>query len=217
VAASQVPFWLPGCAIDVVEVENQQMFIHAHTTNPGAECLHCNHHSGQVHSYYRRTIKDLPVSNNSVYLKVRIRRFRCVNPGCGHKTITERLPELVAPYAHRSKRLQQTLSAISFSFSYEAGACLTDKLRMKSSGDTLLRLIRRFSVNVGFTPRVVGDGHHPLIGHLGHFHIPSGHGQARPAASLLQPEGISSIAGSVSSPLVAAIVGENSASSSFSR
>jgi transposase len=52
--------------------------------------------------------------------------------------------------------LQQTLSEISFALSCEAGARLTNKLRMKSSGDTLLRLIRRFSLNAHPAPQVLG-------------------------------------------------------------
>lgn len=104
VANTQVPFLLPGCAIDGVVFTEQEMLIQAHTVNAGAICPYCGHNSSRVHSYYTRTIHDLPVSEYSVCLKVHIRRFRCVSQTCSHQTFTERLPEFVAPYAHRSNR-----------------------------------------------------------------------------------------------------------------
>lgn len=156
VVTTQVPFLLPGCAIDEAKVEEQQLFIHAHAISVGAACPYCGHSSGRVHSYYTRTIHDLPVSDRSVCLKVRIRRFRCVNQACSRKTFTERLPELVAPYAHRSLRLRKTLGEFGYFLSSEAGARLTSKLRMKSSGDTLLRLMRQFTVSALPVPRVLG-------------------------------------------------------------
>ena len=155
-ANTQIPFLLPDCAIDGVVVTGQEMLIQAHTTCVGAICPYCGHYSDRVHSYYTRTIRDLPISECSVCLKVRTRRFRCVSQACSHQTFTERSPELVAPYAHRSTRLRRTLGELGRFLSGEAGARLTSKLRMKSSGDTLLRLLHQITLAALPIPRVLG-------------------------------------------------------------
>jgi transposase len=156
VTNTQVPFLLPGCTIDGVVVTEQEMLIQAYTVNAGAICPNCGHDSGRVHSYYTRTIRDLPISEWSVCLKVRIRRFRCVSQACTHQTFTERLPELVNPFAHRSNRLRKTLGEIGCFLSGEASMRLSNKLRMKSSGDTVLRLLSYFALTASPTPCVLG-------------------------------------------------------------
>jgi transposase len=96
------------------------------------------------------------MSEYSVRLRVRIRRFRCLNPECCKRTFTERLPQLVASYAHKTFRLSLALQQAGCFLSGEAGARLLEKLRMETSGDTLLRLLRSRQLTSFPTPRILG-------------------------------------------------------------
>lgn len=85
------------------------MVISAHSVQTQAACPACLILSERVHSYYTRTPKDLPLTNKAVRLILSVRRFRCLNKQCSRQTFVERLPEIVAPYAQRTIRLNDTL------------------------------------------------------------------------------------------------------------
>jgi transposase len=68
----------------------------------------------------------------------------------------ERLPDLVAPYAQRTERLAAALSALAFALGGQAGSRLATKLNMLTSGDTLLRVIRKTPAPVADEPEVIG-------------------------------------------------------------
>ena len=72
------------------------------TTVKDAQCPLCTHSSEKVHSRDVRVLADLPWVNCVVQLELHTRRFFCLNPGCQRKIFTERLPNVVAPYAHKT-------------------------------------------------------------------------------------------------------------------
>ena len=85
-----------------------------------------------------------------------VRRFRCPNPACGRKTFVEPLPLLVAPHAQRTRAVQDLLRIIGEVVGGEAGARLSQRLAMKCSPDTLLRLGRCATLPSSSTVRVLG-------------------------------------------------------------
>ena len=128
----------------------------AHTLRLEACCPQCDQVSTRVHSYYRRLPHDLPVSEQPVRLLLEVKRFRCLNPLCPRRTFAESLPDLLAPRAQRTNRLQRAQRAVGFALGGQAGARLLHDLHMVTSPDTLLRLIRRWRPPPPETPRVLG-------------------------------------------------------------
>lgn len=126
------------------------------TTRPGAHCCNCQQLSTRVHSQYWRSLADLPWNGIQVRLRLHTRRFFCSSLTCSRRIFTERLPATVAPYARRTTRLNEALQLLSFTTGGEPGARLATQLGMATSGDTLLRCIRRFSFPEPPTPRVLG-------------------------------------------------------------
>src|SRR5215207_4322960 len=126
------------------------------TTRAEAECPRCHRPSTRVHSYYTRTVADLPWHGVSVRLELRTRRFRCQNSLCTKRVFCERLPRVVAYYARQTVRLGEALTLIGFLLGGEAGARATLKLAMKTSADTLLRRVRASVKPCAPTPRVLG-------------------------------------------------------------
>jgi transposase len=125
-------------------------------TRSQAECPRCHHPSTRVHSYYTRTVADLPWHGVAVQLHLRTRCFRCQNSLCTKRIFCERLPRVVAYYARQTMRMNEALQLIGFLLGGEAGSRATQKLAMKTSPDTLLRRVRQAELPATATPRVLG-------------------------------------------------------------
>jgi len=128
--------------LDDIDITGDTMRISATATKVSARCPLCGRRSRSVHSWYARTVSDLPVSHTVVVLRLRVRRFFCRIPSCPRRIFTERLPELVAPHGRWSQGLRGAVQQIGFALGGEAGARLAQALGMRTSPDTLLNLIR---------------------------------------------------------------------------
>jgi transposase len=126
------------------------------TTRAQAECPRCHRLSSRVHSYYARTVTDLPWHGVAVKLELRTRRLRCRNSLCTKRIFCERLPRVVASYGRKTVRLDEALRLIGLLLGGEAGSRATLKLAMKTSPDTLLRRVRGAVKPCAPTPRVLG-------------------------------------------------------------
>src|SRR5713226_4565585 len=71
------------------------------TSAAEAHCPLCQEPSNRTHSRYTRIAADLPWNGVAVRLRLTTRRFFCCNEDCHRKVFTERLPDLIAPYARR--------------------------------------------------------------------------------------------------------------------
>lgn len=126
------------------------------STQPQAECPRCHRPSSRVHSYYTRSVADLPWHGVAVKLELRTRRLRCRNSLCTKRVFCERLPQVVAYYARKTVRLDDALRLIGLLLGGEAGARATVKLAIATSADTLLRRVRATVKPCAPTPRVLG-------------------------------------------------------------
>lgn len=126
------------------------------TTRAQAECPRCLRPSSRVHSYYTRTVADLPWHGVAVKLELRARRFRCKNSLCMKRVFCERGPRVVSHYGRKTVRLDDALRLIGYLLGGEDGARATLKLAMRTSPDTLLRRVRASVKPCAPTPRVLG-------------------------------------------------------------
>jgi len=124
-----------------------------------AACPDCAMSSRRVHSRDERTFADLPWQGRPVTLRVRARRFRCLNPDCARRTFAERLPDTASVAARRTVRLDGLQRHLALALGGEAGARLAARLAVPTSPDTLLRMARREDMVAGPRPppvRVLG-------------------------------------------------------------
>ncbi|NPD66610.1 transposase (plasmid) [Lichenicola cladoniae] len=70
-----------------------------------ARCPACGTCSSRRHGWCVRHLQDLPAQGAAVALALRMPRWRCLNPGCSRKTFGDRLPQIVAPYGRRTRRV----------------------------------------------------------------------------------------------------------------
>jgi len=79
-----------------------------------------------------------------------------MNEDCPQSTFAEQVPAIIIKFARKTNRLKNALVAIAFESGGEAGANLAKKLQIEVSPDTLLRLIRDYSITKMKTTRVLG-------------------------------------------------------------
>ena len=147
---------VPGCAIDHILVNESSLTIQAHSTAITASCPNCAQLSSSVHTYYTRSPQDLPIAAKIVRLQLKVRRFRCHNSSCAKRTFSERLPDLLQPYAQKTERFITALYHTAQALGGAAAARLLLLLQLPTSATTLLRIIRRLFSQATVTPRVVG-------------------------------------------------------------
>lgn len=127
------------------------------TVRHEAVCPCCHQRSCRPHSHYERKLADLPWNGIPVLVRLRTRRFFCDTPDCGQQIFTERLPNTAAPHARRTERLSKAADWFTLALGGEAGARLAGKVGFVTSGDTLLRQLRRMPPpGPTYVPRVLG-------------------------------------------------------------
>jgi len=63
----------------------------------------------------------LPWGAHPVRIQLTVRKFVCEKPSCERRIFTERLPDLVAPYARKTTRLVNALQAIGLALGGPGG------------------------------------------------------------------------------------------------
>ncbi len=130
---------------DRLWISSKGVTLELMTCRSAVPCPTCARLSHRIHSHYIRTLADLPWQNNAVCIRLHSRRFFCCNAQCRTQIFTERLPEVVAPYARRTLALHEALHLIGLALGGRAGARLAEGLKMHTTRDTLLRALRRWS------------------------------------------------------------------------
>jgi transposase len=135
-----LPLIPAGLLVQQVLPSPNQLTILAVPRQSSAACPGCAIRSRRVHSRYDRTLGDLPWQGRPVSLRVRVRRFLCLNPVCSKRTFAERLRGVTAVASRRTERLSDVQRCLGLALGGEAGARLARRLAMPTSGDTLLRM-----------------------------------------------------------------------------
>ena len=129
--------------IDAFVSNQDSITIRVHSTQPKADCPSCHQPSGSMKCRYIRRLADLPWHDVAVSLELHTRKFRCRNALCGQKVFCERLPQVAAGYARRTRRFNEAITLLAFALGGRNGSRTANRLHLPASKDTLLRTIRR--------------------------------------------------------------------------
>lgn len=77
------------------------------------DCPGCYQPTHRIHSYYERILNDLPWADYNISIQLRVRKFFCSNSECSRRIFTERLEKLASPWARRTQRLTDQLTAVA--------------------------------------------------------------------------------------------------------
>ncbi|VVC53372.1 transposase (fragment) [Beijerinckiaceae bacterium RH AL1] len=146
-----------GLIVESVSTEDTKTSITARATLTSQPCPSCGFASRRVHSRYRRTVADLPSSGRSVTITIVARRFRCDFASCPKQIFTERFgAEVLAPSARRTSRLEIIVHHLGLALGGRPAEGFAKRLMLPVSKDTLLRVVRRRSLEPSEPLRVVG-------------------------------------------------------------
>jgi transposase len=140
----------------VIDEVHAQVTLTVTSIRRASRCPLCHMRTRRIHSRYERRLADVPWGAYRVCWQLRVRKFFCTNTGCRQRVFTERLPDVVRPYARRTLRLIERLCVIGLALGGAAGARLTHRLSLPASRDTLLRLVRQRPLPVMPPLRVIG-------------------------------------------------------------
>ena len=146
---------LSGLHVQQVRASDGHLTLTLAARRHTASCPHCHRRSRRIHGSYWRHPRDVPINGFHVTLNLHVRRFFCVNPRCPRRTFAERFPTLIAPFARRTRKLDDWLTHVAFALGGEAGARLLHHLSVDICGDTLLAHIRAFAFADPPVPRIL--------------------------------------------------------------
>lgn len=112
-------------------------------TQTVGRCPTCQIPSNKVHSFYQRTLADLPICGRAVSLRIHLRKFHCRNDQCARKIFAQTASDYFCPYARRLNRTQQPLQTIALQTGARPAARLCELIGQPVSHSTLLRISRK--------------------------------------------------------------------------
>lgn len=118
--------------------------IYIKRTNRSAICSCCGKKSSKVNTKYFRTIKDLPIQDNKVILKLETKTFFCKNKECQINTFAEKF-DFIESHARMTTRLKDRIVNDSKGMSARAAKATINNGLANISDDTILRLIKKNS------------------------------------------------------------------------
>ncbi len=139
-------FSLPeGLQVEQIELQGNVLAVAIISVLPCSCCPLCSQASSHIHSWYQRTLRDVPCAGRQVVFHLSVRKFFCRNPDCARKIFTERFLTFVEPWAQVTKRLFEAVQAVGFATSGELGTRLADRIGIHSSPTTVLRRMMALS------------------------------------------------------------------------
>jgi transposase len=121
-----------------------------------AVCPSCRQRSTAVHSYYRRTVADVPLGGMKTRLCLRVRRFFCRYASCLRRIFAEQFPTLVPVRGRHTRGVSMALRHVGLAVGGRAGMRLAHALGLPGSYRTMVRLIHGTPCPPLAAPRVIG-------------------------------------------------------------
>ena len=134
-----------GLCVEWIKPHDADLLVGVVSVRLSSCCPLCAQASSQVHSQYRRTLRDVPCGGRKVILRLAVHKFFCRTSDCARKIFTERLPPFVQPWAQVTTRLFEAVQAIGLATSGELGTRLADRISIHASPTTMLRRIMALS------------------------------------------------------------------------
>lgn len=133
--------------LDAIRVQAGVIEFRVRTTTETALCSECSCRSDRVHSYYQRTLQDLPWQGNNVRFLVTVRRFFCDNGACHRKIFAERVENLARRYQRKTARLEDLLRQLVWRIGAAAAAQIAQLIGLLLSPDAALYQFKKSTVS----------------------------------------------------------------------
>jgi transposase len=130
----------PHC-LKIMSVESSvtQFRIFMTSATKSAKCPSCGKRSTKVNSTHLRKAQDLPILDRGVELHILAKRYFCTNKKCPESIFMEQYEQFMGRYARYTNRCKDFITRLALATDAETASKILQSLRIKVSGDTLLR------------------------------------------------------------------------------
>ncbi len=109
-------------------------------TQTVGHCPTCQMPANKVHSFYQRTLTDLPIVGKAVSLRIQLRKFFCRNDNYTRKIFAQTASDYFCSHARRLNQAEQPLKAIALQKGARPAARICKLIGQPVSHSTLLRI-----------------------------------------------------------------------------
>lgn len=139
-------FYPADLEIQKVEEEDDQITIHMHSRSNSCICHKCGSLLDKRHGSHHRKVQDLPILGKRVILDMQIYDYECSSDVCGSFAATETFDGFLRHKSRMTERLEDFVCLLALDTSCEASARILRNMKVKISGDTVIRLLlKRYS------------------------------------------------------------------------
>ncbi|MBQ7671679.1 MAG: ISL3 family transposase [Paludibacteraceae bacterium] len=132
--------------VDSAEKLRGHLYVNCHFRGKTGICPYCGFRSRHVHSRYYRTLHDVPILDTEVVLRIRARKFFCINKHCSHKTFAEQSGIEVFRYQRRTRRCEVKVLQIGGVNSSPIAQRILNAWQIPISNWTILRKLHQVKV-----------------------------------------------------------------------
>lgn len=134
-------FYPPDLKILGVDETDNEIVIHMHSTSNECKCHRCGALMVKHHGSHHRTVQDLPILGKRVMLDMQIFDYECDSSFCKSFAATETFDGFLSYNSRVTDRLEDFTCALALETSCEASARILKCMNVKTSGDTIIRLL----------------------------------------------------------------------------
>ena len=121
-----------------------------------SSCPVCGCASARIHSSYQRTLADVPCGMRAVCLHLSVRKFFCSTEDCPQRIFTERIPDVVKPWARKTLQWFTLMLPVAQELGGRPAERLGTTLHMPVSDQSALRYILRYPDSPAAPVKILG-------------------------------------------------------------
>lgn len=96
------------------KIEGNTIYIYVESITEEAVCPYCKSKSNKIHSRYFREFQDLPIDSNKTIIRLKNKKFFCLNEDCNKITFADQF-DFITNKSKKTKRLENKIIAIAAS------------------------------------------------------------------------------------------------------
>lgn len=127
---------------DIIQ-QKDTILIRMKSISKSCKCPKCNYFTDKYHGTYNRKVQDLPIFGKSVQLEICSHEYECVNDDCEVTSVAETFDGFLNTYSRMTERCADFICTLALETSCEGCARICRTLGIKTSGDTVIRLLLR--------------------------------------------------------------------------
>ena len=138
-------FYPESLQIIKIDEEFEQIKITMKSRKHGHYCPKCGDEARTYHATYMRTVQDLPILQKNVTLHIKAYDYYCENEECDAVSFAENYDGFIGRSDRMTERLENFIQTLALETNCEGAATICAELGIRTSGDTIIRILRKLS------------------------------------------------------------------------